>query len=270
MNLIKNVTGDWEASKQKLRSDLDEIQRNINNLTALVTAVTPPVPIPPAVISSANTVTTFTGDFLRTVATVPLGGLTGNGTITNPLGFGGLSLVVSSGLVGKGTSASPLGVNVDGSTITINGSNQLVASVASGSLLTTTVTISRTQMETLSSSPFVLVGGVGGKTIIPIGVITFTTQQRQFGANVNASLHYGALTQAIGGPITVVQGALTPGVVVNFYGVAGLAPASSFASTLVIQGQSLVLTGSVDTGDGGPAGGPDVNQIVVQTIYTQI
>lgn len=105
MKLTKNVDGDWPTSKQLLRQDLDTIQRNINQILAQINAIEADTPVPPATISSAVTVTTYGADPLTSVATDPRGALLGKGTITDPLA-----------------------VNVDGSTMSINSSNQLVSS----------------------------------------------------------------------------------------------------------------------------------------------
>lgn len=51
--------------------------------------------------------------------------------------FGTASTVsATGGLTGNGTAGSPLAVNVDGSTITINGSNQLVGAASTPSIIT--------------------------------------------------------------------------------------------------------------------------------------
>ncbi len=171
MQLIKNVDGTWGYSKQRVRQDLDTIQRTVNQLQAtllaLKTQVNTPLPTPPAVVSSANTVTTFDDDFLRSVATVPLSGLTGKGTITDPLGFNGflpIDVDPTGALDGDGTSGSPLAVRVDGVTITINGSNELVASGGGGGGITVNearVTIPNAQILTLGTVPVVLVATPG-------------------------------------------------------------------------------------------------------------
>lgn len=128
MNLIKNVDGDWAQSKLRIRQDLDTIQRNINQILAQINAPEPAVEVPPATISSANTVTTYGTSPLTSVAVKPGSLITGNGRITTPLDMPGVNVAAAGALTGNGTSASPLSVSVDGSTITINGSNQLTGS----------------------------------------------------------------------------------------------------------------------------------------------
>lgn len=170
MNLIKNVDGSWDYSKGRVRQDFDTIQRTINQLQAALIALQTQVnnipPPPPAVISSANTPTTFDSDFLRSVATVPLSGLTGKGTITDPLGFDGSVIVdvdPTGALDGDGTIGSPLAVRVDGVTISINGSNELEVAGGGGgvSVQEARITITNAQILTLGSVPVVLVPSPG-------------------------------------------------------------------------------------------------------------
>ncbi len=97
MNLMKNVDGSWDQAKDKLRKDLDTIQRNLNNVVSQINAPTVAASVPPANITAANTPTTFSGKYLQSVALVPNSGLYGNGTLTNPLGFLGSGALVTTG-----------------------------------------------------------------------------------------------------------------------------------------------------------------------------
>ncbi len=182
MNLIKNVEGEWGAAKNRVRGDLDTIQRAFNTLQAKLDAlqkqVNTPAPVPAATITPANTVTTYDTDFLRSVSTIPHGGLKGNGTQTNPLGVdvdgstitlnsegqlvgssGGVVVDTAGALDGDGTGGSPLAVRVDGVTITINGSNELEAAGGGSGVvvLEARITITNAQILTLGTVPVVLV-----------------------------------------------------------------------------------------------------------------
>lgn len=106
MNL--NKSGDRSSA---IAQDFDTLQRNFNDLqaqlataqaaiTALQAAAAPTAPV----ISSANKVTSTT-----------------SGAIS-----------VGQGLTGDGTPAKPVAVDVDGSTVTVNSSNQLVAAGFTG------------------------------------------------------------------------------------------------------------------------------------------
>jgi len=207
VNLIKNVDAPWETAKGRVRQDLDTIQRNINglqaDLAALTKVVNTPDPVPAAVISASNQVTVPTGDFLSVVSIGS--GLTGNGTPTNPLiaSASGLILATSSGLTGAGTVASPLAVNPDGSTITINGSNQLVAAGGGGPVL-------RESRITITQAQILNLGSVGQQVIAAAAsgfyhkVLWVDIQVHQgtavFGTGQNASLYYvqGATVGTIG------------------------------------------------------------------------
>lgn len=200
MNLIKNVDGDPKVWKGKVRQDLDVIQRTINALIAQVNAIVIPTPTPPAVVSSANTVTTFDDDFLRSVATVPLSGLTGKGTITDPLGLsltGAVSVDPAGALSGDGTAGSPLAVKVDGVSITIVG-DQLVAAPSGGgqTVLEVQVTLSAAQLLTLNTIPVLVVGapGVGQYVQVLWAKAHFhgdSTTPQEFIFSQNAQLSYG-------------------------------------------------------------------------------
>ncbi len=182
MNLTKNVSGTWEQMNNYLRADLDTIQRNFNalqaELEALKTQVNTPAPVAPAIISAANKVTVPTGDFLSVVAIGA--GLTGDGRATNPLSAVGgqvVSVNPSGALDGDGTIPSPLGVRVDGSTIVINGSNQLqAASVSPFLYFTTAVTTTFPSNLTIATTPIVVAAAASASIIVPIWWSIHTTK----------------------------------------------------------------------------------------------
>lgn len=181
MNLIKNVDATWDASKGRVRQDLDTIQRTFNGLQAQLDALTKrfntAAPVPPAVISAANTVTTFEGDALRSVATVPHGGLVGNGTITNPLG-----------------------VSVDGSTVTINSDGQLVSGAGTGAVIhSVSGVITDAQLRALNSTPVTLLAAAGaGLVNAPLLFLAHTTMVTGYTNSRSADVRY---TNNPGAPI---------------------------------------------------------------------
>lgn len=204
MNLIKNVTGSWDQAKQLVRQDLDTLQRTVNDIIAKINAPVPEVPIPPAVISSANTVTTFEGDSLTSVAVKPDSGLAGSGRITDPLYntgiFSGVTVGAAGALTGDGTSGSALAVSVDGTTITINGSNQL-ALVNTPPELFATIALNYTGAGggvTLNSAPYTLVAGVANYIIYPRWWSLYANKNAGswIGSGATYSLKWGALTVA--------------------------------------------------------------------------
>lgn len=270
MNLVKNVEGDWAQSKLKVRQDLDTIQRTINQLIAQVTAIQAAVPTPPAVISSANTVTTFDDNFLRSVATVPLSGLTGKGTITDPLGFGGaLSVDVNpaGALDGNGTSGSPLAVRVDGVTITIDGSNQLVAAGGGGvAIQRATVTVANPAGKTLFSAPVQLLAGIGGSIILPLSVYLHCSQPATYFFSRNADIAYDVtpstpVADSAVGPLAGLQTNAAQDVVKVF----GPNAISSGALT-TLTSKGLWLQSGADNNIGGFDPG-DVNFITFDIFY---
>lgn len=99
MLLINNEDGTWDQSKTNIHQDLTKIQDNINQILARLNAVAAPTIPPAAVIAPSNQVT------------IP------NGVFTKLMGA----------LIGNGLVDTPLGVNVDGTTVTVNSLNQLVA-----------------------------------------------------------------------------------------------------------------------------------------------
>lgn len=161
MNLNKSG-----SSAPLIAQDFDTLNRVINDLQAqlkaaqaAIDALQPTTQTP--VINSANKVTTAGG--------ISVGdGISGDGTPEKPLTntgiFSGVTLAASSALTGAGTVASPLAVNPDGTTISINGSNQLTVSLDYALLR---VTLAPAFVNT-SSSPITLVTGVADKTIVPV------------------------------------------------------------------------------------------------------
>ncbi len=259
MNLIKNVSGDWDTSKQKLRADLDEIQRNVNQILARINAPVTPTPVPPAVISSANTVTTFGAAPLTSVAVKPGSHITGNGIITNPLDFNGVSLNIAGGLTGAGTTASPLSVNVDGVTITINGSNQLVASTSLAtdqtvfyltgsfggiSLGSTTPIV----VERLHSSPLHIITGIANKIIVPVYMATHYTSTGGggFTTTISPTLVYASQTTT---PILQVGELASNVVPKDVTNMAWSGSGGTITGTTVV-GQDVVVLSSVDCSHG--------------------
>jgi hypothetical protein len=123
-------------------------------------------------------------------------------------------------------------------------------------------------MESLNSIPFVILAAIAGVIHVPVMCLMTTQQQRAFGANVTGTLRYDTIATDIAGPVTVVQGGLTPGVVVQFYENAVLQN-WSMASTLNPTNKAIVLRGQVNTADGGAAGAPDINQITGILYYVE-
>jgi len=215
MNLLKNVDGDWHGdARQYVRQDLDTIQRTINALIAQVNAIKTPTPVPPAVLSSANSVTTFGAEFLRSVATKPGGGLVGNGTVTNPLGLGQSSALVSSTFVITIAQMQTL------HSIPIS----LVSGVAGKTILPVSIGFHTAQITQFSVD-------VSGKI-----------RWAGFATDISGTMNlvYGGLT-----PGVQVDGwafATMPD--------AAVGNARSFAPGTPIQGVDLVVLGSVDSGIG--------------------
>ncbi len=229
MNLIKNVNGGWDLSKELVRQDLDTIQRTINQILAQINAPVTPTPAPPAVISSANTVTVPTTDFLTTVATLPTGALTGDGTITKPLGvqIDGSTITVNASnklvaatpamtvhvdaagaLSGDGSIGSPLAVKVDGSTVTIVG-DALVATVPAswGLILKATIGLTTAQVNSLNTVPIQLIAAVSNKIIVPLVVVgTVVTGAAAWTNASTGVLVYGnAINPAITGAFPLAE-----------------------------------------------------------------
>lgn len=194
MNLVKNVDGEWVRAREHVRQDLDTIQRTVNQLqatlAALTTQVNTPVAKAPATIRPDGRVITHTGDYLTSVAAI--GALTGNGTPSNPLNVSALTLAAAGALTGAGTAASPLSVSVDGSTVTINGSNKLVASVSGGMSHVTTGNIA-SSIPTGATVTAIAAPGVG-LIVIPVwavaqakygGYTTGVTLKLRYAGNAN-------------------------------------------------------------------------------------
>lgn len=193
MNLIKNVDGDWSIAKERVRQDFDKVQRNFNDLqaqfAALLKQVNTPAVVPPAVITSANTVTTFDADFLRSVATKPGSGLTGKGTVTDPLGLNAAVTVAAAGaLSGDGTSGSPLAVKVDGVTVTINGGNQLA--MLSQVVYVATLELTPVGINSLDTIPQIIIPAVPSRLILPIAGIFQGIQQQSYNLARSGNLIY--------------------------------------------------------------------------------
>ncbi len=85
MNLTKNVSGTWEQMKNYLRADLDTIQRQVNQILGQINAPVVPDKVPPPILSAANTATVFGKNFLTSVSLAPNSGLSGSGTVLDPL-----------------------------------------------------------------------------------------------------------------------------------------------------------------------------------------
>ncbi len=268
MNLIKNVSGDWDTSKQKLRADLDEIQRNVNQILAQINAPVTPTPVPPPVISSANTVTTFGSTPLTSVAVKPRSHILGNGTILNPLDFNGVSVSVAGGLTGAGTAASPLAVNVDGVTVTINGSNQLVAASSLASdqtvfyvtggfgiipLGSTTPVI----VEKLHSTPLTVISGVPNFIVVPVYMAThyISTGSGGFTATISPTLVYTNHTST---PILQVGELATNTVPRDVTNMAWAGSGGTISGATVV-GQSVEVLSTVDCSHG--------NDVIYQGTY---
>lgn len=82
------------------------------------------------------------------------------------------SLVTSptGALNGDGTTANPLAVKVDGSTISINGSNQLVSLGAGISIFSATLSLTIAQVQSLDTVFVQIVPGIANKIIWPLAV----------------------------------------------------------------------------------------------------
>lgn len=204
MNLIKNVDGDWTQSKTKIRQDLDTIQRNINQILAQINAPEPEEEVAPATISAINTVTTYTGTPLTSVAVKPGSLITGNGIITSPLDMPGVNVATAGALTGVGTSASPLSVQVDNSTITINGSNQLVA--ASGGAITaiasSLITVTNGQALAGGDVADVVAAPGAGNFILPLWVIAHASVAIAYAASRDVQIRYSVTAGGGGGSST--------------------------------------------------------------------
>lgn len=199
MNLIKNVDGDWTQSKSRIRQDLDTIQRSINQILAQINTPVAATVVPPATISSANTVTTYGSTALTSVAVKPGSLITGNGKITNPLDMPGVNVSATGALTGSGTSASPLAVQVDGTTVTINGSNQLTASAGASALsilVSSLITVSNSQALAGGDIADVIAAPGAGNTIMPLWVEAHAFVSVAYAAARNIELRY---SQTVGG-----------------------------------------------------------------------
>ncbi len=222
MNLLKNVDGEWDGpAKGFVRQDLDTIQRTINQIIQQISTLTAEAAVPPAVLSAANTPTTFhdlagQSEFLRSVATKPGSGLTGKGTITDPLGFNGSSALISQ-----------------------------------------TFTISIVQMQTLHSVPAIIVPGVPGQVIMAVSVGFHVAQSTQFSSNVNCTVRFDTIATDYTSSLALIQGGLTPGVQVDLWawslmpnvGGAGVINQTTLGNPPE-RGKGIVLRGNVDSGIG--------------------
>ncbi len=175
------------------------------------------------------------------------------------------SLVVTDpagALNGNGTPASKLAVSVDGTTIQINGSNQLISIPVGAPILTQTFTLSLGQMQTMSSSPVSVIPGVGGQKVVPIATVHKSHMFHQFNQNVIGTLRYSGIAVDLLSMGLIVQGGLTPCTSVDYYGT-GIAVSAATVNSNPI-GLGIVIKGSVDAAIGFCATGGDQ---VTGTIY---
>jgi hypothetical protein len=236
MNLAKNVDGPWDQAKDKVRKDLDTIQRNVNQILAQINAPGSPIAAGAATFTSANTVTpvpqkvpTFTSS---NIVTIP----------NNFLTF----VAVNKGLTGTGTTQTPLSVNVDGSTVTINGSNQLVASGSPQLLLSASIPFSQAQINSLHSAPVKVISGVATKIVFPIALLWNAVNSAAFNFARSAFLVYNvAGTTAISASFTTSLN--SPGA---FTSNAGIASSSALSGGDAAIGSDVYLLGNVDNTGG--------------------
>lgn len=191
MNLINNEDGTWDQTKTNLHQDLTNIQANINQILAKINAIPDPVIQPAAVIAPSNQVTIPKGVFTK-----HLGALSGNGLVANPLG-----------------------VNVDGTTITVNGSNQLTASSTPTPSVVFFAGVQLTSADILSmagGTPFKLLSGFPQHVIHPLVVISETITQSTpgFAFQTSGTLIYGnsSTNTAITASFPIAYTAANPGI----------------------------------------------------------
>lgn len=103
-----------------------------------------------------------------------------NQSAMNSTAFDGVN--VGAALSGDGTSANPLNVLVDGTTISVNGSNQLAAS-ATNQLLSSTISVTGTQAASLNTSPIQIVAAITNKLLVPIFGWSQFSQSTSFHSN---------------------------------------------------------------------------------------
>src|SRR5438067_7444025 len=177
VSLIKHLGGTWEQSRDLLSQDLDTVQRTLNYLLKPAAAAASSSQTEDLVtIDSSNHVTESGGEYLSSVAVSNVGALTGDGTLTNPLAVAtdgstvsvnasdqltAVATVAAAGaLTGNGSVATPLAVAVDGTTVTIV-SNQLVAAI--GPTTKVIITVTDAQIQTLNSAPITAIAAPGSK-----------------------------------------------------------------------------------------------------------
>lgn len=175
MNLIKNVDGNPDIWKGKVRQDLDTIQRNFNALQASHDALKLEVETieapAPAVINAQNLVTAVPStDFLTTVA-------------------------VGAGLSGDGTPAHPL--------------------IASGGGTTNVLSLSRTltslECQTLFSVPIPLLPATAGVGWAPLILFAYSHQLTTMFYTTAAGLFYAPTTWTGATPnLTPATGLISP------------------------------------------------------------
>src|SRR5438067_2378340 len=216
VSLIKHLGGTWEQSRDLLSQDLDTVQRTLNYLLKPAAAAASSSQTEDLVtIDSSNHVMESGGEYLSSVAVSNVGALTGDGTLTNPLAVAtdgstvsvnasdqltAVATVAAAGaLTGNGSVATPLAVAVDGSTITIVG-NQLTAPTSEGTIYVARVTMTNTQIGTGSSVPVQLIAAPGANKILRIFTVTYRLiVGTGWGSNPNISLYYAGDTNAIMG-----------------------------------------------------------------------
>lgn len=268
MNLINNETGSWDQSKNFLKSDLDTIQRTINQLQAQVNAIPAVTPTPPAVIASSNKVTAIDGGIIVSQT----GALDGDGTTPRPLairvdgtsisvngtnqltasGGGTVHVDAAGALSGDGSVGLPLAVLVDGTSITINGSNKL-ASSATATLFSASATFNATQINAMGGgAPIQIIAGISSKIIWPVIVRSTVSHISGFAFTTSSTLGYTstASNPALTGSFPM---ALSSGTGLGTY--TGLALGLSVSSVITTDPNYPVGAGVFVRGGGANGGG---------------
>lgn len=106
-------------------------------------------------------------------------------------------IYVGEALEGDGLPEFPLNVKYDGTTIALNGSNQLTAADGAG-IFYTSGTITANQIDTLGSTHVQILAGIANKIIVPInGYYAWSQQDGAFVAAITGAFFYNGLTAPV-------------------------------------------------------------------------
>lgn len=123
-------------------------------------------------------------------------------------GLTSVSVDAAGALSGDGTPGSPLAVKVDGTTIAINGSDQL-AVLSAFPLITKEIIFSDATVKSWTTTPQTLVTGVAKTLLIPIALFNYANIIGASNNSINANYFYTGVAVSAFPLATVITGAGT-------------------------------------------------------------